>query len=72
MTADRVYRASLGHEFARGELRTCSGSQFDPDVVAAMERFLDATGIGMAEPGPQEPPATAINDEDDEAMPLAA
>jgi diguanylate cyclase (GGDEF)-like protein/putative nucleotidyltransferase with HDIG domain len=73
MTADRVYRASLGHEFARGELRDCSGSQFDPDVVAAMERFLDAAGIGQAEPtAPEQLPAASITDEDDESMPLAA
>lgn len=49
MTADRVYRKSPGHAFARSQLRECSGSQFDPEVVAAMERFLDASGIGAAE-----------------------
>jgi diguanylate cyclase (GGDEF)-like protein/putative nucleotidyltransferase with HDIG domain len=39
MTVDRVYRAALPVEKARGELRRCSGSQFDPRVV---EVFLDA------------------------------
>src|SRR3954454_7248836 len=35
MTADRPYRAGLGHEAARAELRACSGTQFDPRVVDA-------------------------------------
>jgi putative nucleotidyltransferase with HDIG domain len=35
MTADRVYRAGLGHDAAMGELGACSGSQFDEDVVRA-------------------------------------
>ena len=39
MTADRVYRARLGHDAACAELRRCAGSQFDPDVVDA---FLGA------------------------------
>jgi PAS domain S-box-containing protein len=35
MTADRPYRASPGMEYAVSELRRCSGSQFDPEVVDA-------------------------------------
>ncbi|MDQ6916144.1 MAG: HD-GYP domain-containing protein [Actinomycetota bacterium] len=35
MTADRVYRASLGHDVACAELRRCTGTQFDPGVVEA-------------------------------------
>lgn len=35
MTADRVYRRSIGHQAACVELRRCAGSQFDPDVVEA-------------------------------------
>jgi diguanylate cyclase (GGDEF)-like protein/putative nucleotidyltransferase with HDIG domain len=35
MTADRVYRASLGEEAARAELEAGAGTQFDADVVAA-------------------------------------
>jgi diguanylate cyclase (GGDEF)-like protein/putative nucleotidyltransferase with HDIG domain len=38
MTADRPYRAALGHDAARDQLRACSGTQFDPHVV---EAFLD-------------------------------
>jgi diguanylate cyclase (GGDEF)-like protein/putative nucleotidyltransferase with HDIG domain len=42
MTADRVYRAALGVEAARAELEAGTGTQFDPDVVAALLRALDA------------------------------
>jgi HD-GYP domain-containing protein (c-di-GMP phosphodiesterase class II) len=35
MTADRPYRAGLGHDAAREELRACAGTQFDPRVVDA-------------------------------------
>jgi diguanylate cyclase (GGDEF)-like protein/putative nucleotidyltransferase with HDIG domain len=44
MTADRPYRASLGHDAAREELRACAGSQFDPQVV---EAFLHALSPGQ-------------------------
>jgi putative nucleotidyltransferase with HDIG domain len=37
MTADRAYRAALGHDAAQGELRAGSGTQFDS---AAVEAFL--------------------------------
>src|SRR3954454_3954569 len=40
MTADRPYRAGLGHDAAREELRACAGSQFDPVVVDAFMKVL--------------------------------
>ena len=40
MTADRPYRAALGHDAARAELQACAGSQFDPNVVDAFLRAL--------------------------------
>ncbi len=43
MTADRVYRPALGEDTARAELEAGSGTQFDPDVVAAFLRALDAS-----------------------------
>ena len=40
MTADRAYRAALGHDAAQEELRACSGTQFDPAVVEAFLAVL--------------------------------
>jgi HD-GYP domain-containing protein (c-di-GMP phosphodiesterase class II) len=36
MTNDRVYRSRLTLEAALEELEACSGSQFDPEAVAAL------------------------------------
>jgi diguanylate cyclase (GGDEF)-like protein/putative nucleotidyltransferase with HDIG domain len=41
MTSDRVYRPSIGEDAARRQLESCSGSQFDPTVVAAFLAVLD-------------------------------
>ena len=38
MTTDRPYRAGRPPEEALAELRRCAGTQFDPAVVAALER----------------------------------
>ena len=35
MTTDRPYRKAMSKEEARMELKRCSGSQFDPEVVRA-------------------------------------
>jgi HD-GYP domain-containing protein (c-di-GMP phosphodiesterase class II) len=42
MTTDRPYRRSLGEEEARRRLVEASGAQFDPQVVDALLRVLDA------------------------------
>jgi diguanylate cyclase (GGDEF)-like protein/putative nucleotidyltransferase with HDIG domain len=42
MTADRPYRKALSESDARAELRRGAGTQFDPEVVGAFERVLDA------------------------------
>lgn len=44
MTSDRPYRKGLPREFAIDEIKKCSGSQFDPEVVAA---FLVACSKGL-------------------------
>jgi diguanylate cyclase (GGDEF)-like protein len=41
MTSNRPYRAALSHEDALSELRRCSGTQFDPQCVDALERSID-------------------------------
>ena len=40
MTTDRSYRKAMPKEVALQELRDCSGTQFDPRVVAAIERVV--------------------------------
>jgi HD-GYP domain-containing protein (c-di-GMP phosphodiesterase class II) len=40
MTSDRSYRKALAVEVAVEELRTCSGTQFDPQVVDALVTAL--------------------------------
>jgi response regulator RpfG family c-di-GMP phosphodiesterase len=40
MTSDRIYRKALGLEYTMNELRRCSGTQFDPDVVEAFLKVL--------------------------------
>jgi HD-GYP domain-containing protein (c-di-GMP phosphodiesterase class II) len=42
MTTDRPYRQALGADEARLRLTEAAGSQFDPDVVEAIVRVLDA------------------------------
>jgi HD-GYP domain-containing protein (c-di-GMP phosphodiesterase class II) len=41
MTTDRVYRPALAREEALLELTTNAGTQFDPDVVRALERVIE-------------------------------
>ena len=41
MITSRPYREALSEAAARQELIRCAGTQFDADVVAALERVLD-------------------------------
>ena len=41
MTSDRTYRKALPEKVAEEELHEGSGTQFDPQVVAALLRYLD-------------------------------
>jgi diguanylate cyclase (GGDEF)-like protein len=54
MTSDRVYGLRLSTDEALEELRRCAGTQFDPEVVAAL---VDEVGTGRA--WPQLPAAAA-------------
>lgn len=44
MTTDRIYRAALPVERAWDELHAHSGTQFDPEIVEAFEKVVDADG----------------------------
>ncbi|MDH4027370.1 MAG: HD domain-containing protein [Nitrospirota bacterium] len=44
MISDRPYRSALSREYAFAELRRCSGTQFDPEVVEAFIRALEKEG----------------------------
>ncbi len=39
MTADRPYRKGISHEDALIEMKRCSGSQFDPDIVTTFRDY---------------------------------
>src|SRR5579863_2550091 len=69
MTSRRVYRESLPIEQAKGELRRCSGSQYDPQVVAAFLRILDEQEQGML-PLERTGPAHFTATEQEQAAPL--
>ena len=40
MTVDRPYQKACSHDQALAELKRCAGTQFDPQMVDAMERLL--------------------------------
>jgi diguanylate cyclase (GGDEF)-like protein len=41
MIAERPYQEARSVEEARAEIRRCSGSQFDPDIAAALDALLE-------------------------------
>jgi two-component system cell cycle response regulator len=53
ITTERPYSPALGPESALEELRRCAGTQFDPEVVASLERVLrTASAEELAVPQP--------------------
>jgi xanthosine utilization system XapX-like protein/HD superfamily phosphohydrolase YqeK len=73
MTSNRSYRAARSVEEAVEELRRCSGSDFDPVIVAAFLRALDAHGWRL--PGPVSVPGNGVaevaqQDHDDPTAPI--
>ena len=49
MTSNRPYRAAMTREDAMAELERCSGTQFDPACVEALERSVDVIEGELAE-----------------------
>jgi HD-GYP domain-containing protein (c-di-GMP phosphodiesterase class II) len=58
MTSDRPYEPALTARYAVTEINRCAGTQFDPDVAAALSRLLDARldGEAITLPGHVGPP----------------
>ena len=48
MTTDRPYRPAMPSAEAQDELRRCAGTQFDPRVVAALERVIGRRAAAAA------------------------
>ena len=44
MCSDRPYRAARSPEYIIQEVRKCSGSQFDPQIVQAFDRIIERKG----------------------------
>lgn len=57
MTTDRSYRRALPVDVAMTEMETCAGTQFDPQVVAALLRVLSSART--AQSGDPAPPPVA-------------
>ena len=49
MTSDRIYRKAIGHQSAMEQLHKYQGIQFDPAMVAALERLLQKHGVAAFE-----------------------
>lgn len=45
LTHERSYKKAWPVEDALAEIQRCSGTQFDPQVVEALERYLDKAGL---------------------------
>jgi HD-GYP domain-containing protein (c-di-GMP phosphodiesterase class II) len=48
MVSERPYRAAIGVAAALAELRAGAGSQFDPEVVAALVSEVDGSSLADA------------------------
>jgi hypothetical protein len=71
MTSDRPYEPALPAAFAVEEITRCAGTQFDPDVAAALARLLEMKmgGQSITLPGSSDPLSA---DPFDRAMAAAA
>jgi HD-GYP domain-containing protein (c-di-GMP phosphodiesterase class II) len=61
MTTDRPYRTAMPIADALAELRRCSGTQFDPTVVATLVRLVEAHEVQRPATAAQVPIAAPID-----------
>ena len=61
MTSQRVYRKPLSETEALAELRRCSGTQFDPEIVRAFSRELSLGGNQVSPKDPLLPARSAVS-----------
>ena len=54
MTSERVYRRRVAPQHAIAELERCAGSQFDPEIVAALANELALQDAPPQQPSPPE------------------
>ncbi len=48
MTANRVYRKKLSFDYVVNELKRCSGTQFDPEIVEIMLKLINENKIDVS------------------------
>ena len=61
MTSDRPYRVAMAPSDALVELERCSGTQFDPEIVAAFRATLSEPAIGIRPDGRQGMPSESTS-----------
>jgi HD-GYP domain-containing protein (c-di-GMP phosphodiesterase class II) len=55
ITSERPYRKAASHRYAVKEIISCSGTQFDPEVV---QNFLEISGTFAQDRDPAKEPTT--------------
>jgi HD-GYP domain-containing protein (c-di-GMP phosphodiesterase class II) len=59
MTSDRPYRSAMTLERAQQELRSCAGTQFDPQTIKALLAEIEVPSIARS--GGRPPPGTGAD-----------
>ena len=62
MTSDRPYRPAMTRHRAHQELRSCAGSQFDPNVITALLAEIETPPTLAARSGTADSPTSTQHD----------
>ncbi|MCW3031939.1 MAG: hypothetical protein QOK19_1855 [Solirubrobacteraceae bacterium] len=60
MRTDRPYRPALSHRAAMAELRACSGSQLDPEIVSVLIDVVASDELEVAAPSARPEPRSSL------------